>query len=100
MSKAEASLEPATSKPTVTPLMLARGHQLEIKRLMDKVNDNAGCIRQLLVGRVITCHGRFYRDIEVRMTLGKVAEIFGVEIGKKTKRRSRVGALGEIEIAP
>lgn len=94
MSTAEVSPEHAPSRPAPNPLAMARAHQVEIKRLSDKISAEAGCIRQLLVGRDIMCNGRFYKVIEVRMSVGRTISVYGVERGKK--RRSHIGTLGEI----
>ena len=80
------------------PLVIAAAHQKNIRDLRDKMQADAGCIRQLLVGRDVRQRGmtNVYKVTETRMNLSGVVEIRGKFKGKG--RTKHIGTVPELEI--
>lgn len=86
---------------TVTPIKLAQEHQIEIGRLRGKIQDNVGCIRQLLVGRDVRVRGQSavrYRVTEVRVSLAGIAQVHGKLMNEG--RAKKLGTVAMLEMAP
>jgi hypothetical protein len=85
----------------VSPLYLARLHQDEIVDLHAKIQPEAACINQLLIGRRVRrktqqSHTQNYTVTEVRFSSRGFAQVFG-KYGNKG-RAVPVGLLAELEI--
>jgi len=85
----------------MTPLELAIQHQDEINRSLKKIQADAGCIRQLLVGRTVRKrkeHPEFFVT-EVRQGLSGSITVYGKTASNKGKRRTvMLGGVRDIEI--
>lgn len=82
------------------PITIAAEHQKNIQKLRGMIQADAGCIRQLLVGRDVRRRGNgsVYRATEIRMNLSGVVEIRGKK--GNVGRAKHIGTVAEIEIAP
>lgn len=81
------------------PLVIAAAHQKNITTLREKIQADAGCIRQLLVGRTVRPKGQqtaSYKVTETRMNLTGVVEIRGKVDGKGRTRH--IGTVSDIEL--
>jgi hypothetical protein len=81
------------------PLVIASAHQKHMNKLVAEIRDNAGCIRQLLVGRDVRRkgNGAVYRITETRLNLSGVVEIRGKK--GNAGRAKHIGTVAEIELA-
>lgn len=87
------------------PLVIATAHQKNITTLREKIQADAGCIRQLLVGRKVRRRGsaHVFLVTETRMNLTGVVEVRGKNndiIGPPKGRVRHIGTVNEIEILP
>lgn len=88
------------------PLVIATAHQTEMHNLASKMRDNAGCIRQLLVGRDVRrkSDGVEFEVKEVRMGISSHAMLYGKRIERRPRtkgngRHVRIGLVGDVELA-
>lgn len=96
--KNQACSEHAPSKPVPSPLQMANLHQNELRNLQRKADAEAGCIRQLMIGRYVKHRStdKLYLVSEVRVGLGWTAMLYGRCKGKK-RGTTPIGALHEVE---
>lgn len=98
LSSAVASSELAPSKPDMSPYNLALMAQKAIKDHQTRAETEAGLIRQLLIGRHVRVKDAdtVYLVMEVRMSLGWRAILYGKSKGQRAKRA--IGMIGDVEI--
>lgn len=82
----------------MTPLELAVFHVDEINRLLKKIHANAGCVRQLLVGRSVRRRSDRveFTLTEARLGLSGSITLYGKPVGKP--RKTIIGGVRDIEI--
>lgn len=86
------------------PLVIALAHQKHMHDLVAKIRDNAGGIRQLLVGRTVRrkADGIEFLVKEARLGLSSHVSLYGRRIGSRSKndgaRFTRIGLVDEIEL--
>lgn len=80
------------------PIVIAQAHQRNIGDLKAKIEADAGCIRQLLVGRSVRRRGdhNVYKVTETRLGLSGAVEIRG-KVGTKG-RTKHIGTVPELEL--
>lgn len=80
------------------PIVIATAHQKNIREMREKIQADAGCIRQLLVGRSVRRRGMtdVYKVTETRMNLSGVVEIRGKFKG--AGRTKHIGTVPELEL--
>lgn len=86
----------------MTPHQIAISHQDTINDLLKKIQANAGCIRQLLVGRTVRRRSDRveFRLTEVRLGLSGSITLYGKTVGEsKLRKLARIiGGVRDIEI--
>lgn len=99
MSMLEQCSEHAPSKPDMSPYNLALMAQKAIKDHQLRAEVEAGLIRQLLIGRHVRIKdtpSATYLVMEVRMSLGWRAVLYGKRKGQRSK--CAIGTIGEVEV--
>ena len=88
------------------PLVIARAHQKQAHALTVKIQAEAGCIRQLMVGRTVIRKedGIEFEVREARLGLGSHVSLFGRRTTAQAKtghkRMVRIGLVSDIELVP
>lgn len=86
------------------PLVIAAAHQKQAHELTRKVQAEAGCIRQLLVGRTVRRKedGVEFEVREARLGLGSFVSLYGrrtaARVGTSGRRLTRIGVVSDIEL--
>jgi hypothetical protein len=86
------------------PLAIAVAHQKHMHELVAKIRADAGCIRQLLVGRKVRrkADGIEFLVKEARLGLSSHVSLYGRRTGSRSKeggaRFTRIGLIDEIEL--
>lgn len=86
------------------PLVIATAHQKQAHELTRKIQAEAGCIRQLLVGRtVLRKEDRVEFEVrEARLGIGSHVTLYGrrtnAKNGRCERRLTRIGLVSDIEL--
>lgn len=80
---------------------LAKAHQMAIRVSHGHATADAGCVRQLLVGRYVRSEldGKLYLVTEVRLAASWVVQLYGRTKGQKGRRApAMIGTLDSVDI--
>lgn len=88
------------------PLVIAKAHQKQAHLLTEKIKVEAGCIRQIMVGRIVRrkSDGLEFEVREARLGLGSHVSLFGRRANAKKggagRRPTRIGLVTDIDLVP
>lgn len=86
------------------PLVIAGAHQKNMHELLRKMQADAGCIRQLLVGRTARrkSDGVEFEIRDTRHGVGSFVSLYGrrtsARTGTRDRRLTRIGLVSDIEL--
>lgn len=86
------------------PLVIAAAHQKQAHELTRKIQAEAGCIRQLLVGRIVRrkADSVEFEVREARLGVSSHVSLYGrrtsAQVGRGNRRLTRIGLVSDIEL--